>query len=183
MIEGPRTGEERIGISPDRGEGDVGVPFPFGVSTQSPSLLMGPIHSTVSFLKIGASEKWVCEWTLTMKQTTALRAFVRNECANYDKHRKGCFVGDCCKVMKGQRCSYFERCVLGLPDCPHKLPGYDYAKLFAQYAEQTGADAQKVEQRRCGCGTPLLRRQRCCDSCAHKRRIDAYRRRRQKQAG
>ena len=115
-----------------------------------------------------------------MKQTKGLTAFLRDECANYDKHREACLFADSCKVMSGQRCSYFERAVLGPPDYPYKLPGYDYAKLFAQYAEQTGADTQKVKQRRCDCGTPLRHRQRHCDSCARIRAKDANRRRQRK---
>ncbi len=107
---------------------------------------------------------------LTMKQTKGLKVFLRDECANYDKHRESCLVGDSCKVMNGRRCSYFERFVFGPPDYPFKIPGYDYAKLFGQYAEQTGADAQKVKQRRCDCGTPLRHRQRHCDDCTVNRR-------------
>ncbi len=45
-----------------------------------------------------------------------------------------------------------------------------YQKLFAQYAEQTKAEQQQVDVRRCGCGTPLRHRQRHCDSCTMKRR-------------
>ena len=45
----------------------------------------------------------------------------------------------------GQRCGYFEKCLLGTRDYKYKLPGYDYAKLFAQYADQTGAQTQRVK--------------------------------------
>ena len=158
-------------------------PVSFGTCTRSPSLLMGPIHSTGSFLKIGASEKWVCEWSLIMRQTKGLKVFLRDECANYDKHRETCLFAESCKVMSGQRCGYFERAVLGPPDYKYRLPGYDYQKLFAQYAEQTRTEQQRVNVRRCGCGTPLRHRQRHCDDCVHKRRLEAYRRRRQRKAG
>jgi hypothetical protein len=99
-----------------------------------------------------------------------LREFIRDECANYDKHDETCLFGDSCKIMDGQRCDYFEKAVLGPPDYRLKLPDYDYQKLFAQYAEQTKAEKQQVNVRRCGCGTPLRHRQRFCDECTLKRR-------------
>ena len=104
-----------------------------------------------------------------MRETTLTR-FIRDECANYAKHYQECLSDSECKVLSGERCGYFEKCVLGPPDYPYRLPGYDFAKLFAQYAEQTGARKQSVRIRRCGCGTPLRHRQRYCDSCAMKRR-------------
>ncbi|MHC4072529.1 MAG: hypothetical protein ACYTGS_10930, partial [Planctomycetota bacterium] len=78
-----------------------------------------------------------------MKESKGLRVFVRDECANYSKHRETCLFTDSCKVMSGQRCSYFERAVLGPPDYKYRLPGYDYQKLFAQYAEQTKTEEQQ----------------------------------------
>ncbi|MBL7186302.1 MAG: hypothetical protein ISS70_08240 [Phycisphaerae bacterium] len=105
-----------------------------------------------------------------MKQSKGLTAFVRDECANYSKHDEGCLFDESCKVMDGRRCDYFEKAVLGPPDYKYKLPGYDYQKLFAQYAEQTEAERQQVEVRRCECGTPLRHRQRYCDDCTMKRR-------------
>ncbi|MHC4229146.1 MAG: hypothetical protein ACYSWW_26450 [Planctomycetota bacterium] len=118
-----------------------------------------------------------------MRQSKGLKVFVRDECANYSKHDESCLFGDSCKVMSGQRCGYFEKAVLGPPDYKYRLPGYDYQKLFAQYAEQTKTEQQRVNVRRCDCGTPLRHRQRCCNNCARKRRLDAYRRRRQRKAG
>ena len=72
-----------------------------------------------------------------MKQSKGLQLFLRDECANYDKHTEACLIPDCCKVLEGQRCDYFEHAVLGPPDYKFRLPGYDYQKLFAQYADQT----------------------------------------------
>ena len=95
-----------------------------------------------------------------MKESKGLRVFVRDECANYSKHDESCLFGDFCKVMTGQRCGYFEKAVLGPPDYKYRLPGYDYGKLFAQYAEQTKTEKQQVNVRRCECGTPLRHRQR-----------------------
>ena len=118
-----------------------------------------------------------------MNQSKGLTAFVRDECANYSKHDETCLFGESCKVMDGQRCDYFEKAVLGPPGYRYKLPGYDYAKLFAQYAEQTKAERQQVEVWRCGCGTPLRHRQRYCRVCAKKRRTDTFRRSRHRQAG
>lgn len=102
-------------------------------------------------------------------KAVSLQAFVKDNCANYDKHYQSCLFADSCRVFDGQRCGYFERRVLGPPDYKYKLPGYDYSKLFAQYAEQTGAKKHRVKVRRCECGTPLLLRQRFCESCAKKR--------------
>ena len=99
-----------------------------------------------------------------------LREFVKDECANYGKPDEACLFGDSCKVMDGQRCDYFEKAVLGPPDYKCKLPDYDYQKLFAQYAEQTKAERQRVNVRRCECGTPLRHRQRYCEGCTLKRR-------------
>ena len=98
-----------------------------------------------------------------IRQTTLTR-FIKDECANYDRHHQACLFGDSCKLLDGQQCGYFEKCVLGPPDYKYKLPGYDYTKLFAQYAEQTRTEKQTVEVRRCDCGTPLRLRQRYCDS-------------------
>ena len=109
---------------------------------------------------------------LEMSKTkeTTLQKFLKDNCANYDKHYQSCLFADSCRVFDGQRCGYFERCVLGPPEYKYKLPGYDYAKLFAQYAEQTGAKAQKVKVRRCECGKSLRPQQRYCDDCTKKRR-------------
>jgi len=100
---------------------------------------------------------------------TTLTRFLKDNCANFDKHYQKCLFADSCRVFDGQRCGYFERCVLGPPDYKYKLPGYDYAKLFGQYAEQTGAQSQRVKVRLCECGTPLRLRQRYCKVCAKKR--------------
>ncbi len=118
-----------------------------------------------------------------MKQSKGLTVFARDECANYSKRDESCLFGDSCKVMDGQRCDYFEKAVLGPPDYKYKLRGYDYQKLFAQYAEQIKAEKQQVEVRRCECGTPLRHRQRYCDECTRERRLDTYRRPREKRAG
>jgi len=115
---------------------------------------------------------------MRINQTTLVR-FVKDECANYDKHYQECMSGKTCKVLNGERCGYFEKVVLGPPDYKYKLPGYDYAKLFAQYAEQTGAESQRVKVRRCACGTPLRHRQRYCERCT-KIRARAANRQRQK---
>ena len=118
-----------------------------------------------------------------MKQSKGLREFVRDKCANYGKHDEACLFGDSCKVMAGRRCDYFEKAVLGPPEYKYRLPGYDYQKLFAQYSEQTRTEKPQVSIRSCGCGTPLRHRQRYCDECARKKRLDTYRRPREKRAG
>ena len=82
-----------------------------------------------------------------IRETTLLR-FIKDECANYDKHYQECLSGGECKVLKGRPCGYFEKCVLGPPDYSYRLPGYDYSRLFAKCAEQTGAKKEQVKQRR-----------------------------------
>ena len=115
----------------------------------------------------------------TVKGTTLMK-FIKDECANFDKHYQECVSGGECKVLNGERCGYFEQRVLGTPDYPYRLPGYDYSKLFAQYAEQTGTQKRKVKVRRCDCGAPLRYRQRYCDSCAKVRAKKANRERQRK---
>ena len=106
--------------------------------------------------------------------------FIKDNCANYDSYYRKCLFADSCRVLDGQRCGYFERYVLGPPDYKYKLPGYNYAKLFGQYADQTGAQKHQVKVRRCECGNPLQLRQRYCKSCAKKRAKTANRERARK---
>ncbi len=117
-----------------------------------------------------------------MKNQILIR-FVKDECANFDKHYQLCINGEPCKVSQGERCGYFERAVLGKPDYKYRLPDYDYQKVFAQYAEQTESEPLAVEQRRCDCGNPLRLRQRFCDDCTRKRRKDSNRKYNRKRAG
>ena len=110
-----------------------------------------------------------------MKKTKGLPEFIKNECANFDRHYDECVFGYPCKVLADERCSYFEKAVLGTPNYPYRLPGYDYAKLFAQYAEQTGTETKKVAQRHCDCGEPLSKRERYCRKCRERQRRQSYR--------
>lgn len=97
----------------------------------------------------------------------ALNRFVRNECS------KQCQT---CKVIAGAKCTYFERAVLGPPDYPHRQPGYDYSKLFAQYARINPKLAgSKVAVRYCDCGEVLGHRERLCPKCRGKHRKQTYR--------
>lgn len=116
-----------------------------------------------------------------MKNQT-LTKFVKDECANFDKHYQTCLDDKPCKVLAGERCGFFEKAVLGPVDYKFRLPKIDYQKLFAQYAEQTGAESGTVKQRLCACGKPLRHRQRFCDDCSQKRRKTAYQKYRQKPA-
>ena len=111
-------------------------------------------------------------------QIKGLNVFVRRECANAIGTDGACLIEGSCRVLAGQRCGYFEQIVLGPPDYPHRLPGYDYARLFAEYAQQTGAATQRVRQRHCGCGTPLRRRERLCAKCRRLNRKASYRKQR-----
>ena len=104
-----------------------------------------------------------------------LTGFVKNECANYDKHYQSCIWDRPCMVLNGARCGYFEKVVLCPANYKYRLPDYDYQKLYAQYAEQTRTQAGSVDQRFCSCGKPLRPRQRFCGDCTQKRRKDTYR--------
>lgn len=108
-----------------------------------------------------------------MKNQSTLTRFVKDECANYNGHYQTCIDDKPCKVLAGEQCGYFEKVVLCPPDYKYKLPGYDYAKLFAQYAEQTKTKSKVVQQRRCSCGNPLRLRQRFCERCAKIRAKEA----------
>lgn len=115
------------------------------------------------------------------KQQKTLTAFLQKECANWDYFYQICVLSDKpCLVMNGNRCGYFEKAVLGPPDYKYRLPDYDYIKLFAQYADQSGAATKKVQQRRCECGEPLQHRQRYCESCRRRRAKEASRQRQRK---
>jgi hypothetical protein len=104
-----------------------------------------------------------------------LAIFIKDECACFVKHCENCLDGKTCKVLSGSRCGYFEKAVLGSADFNYRLPGYDYQKLFAQYAEQTKTKTQVVSQRLCSCGKPLQLRQRFCSGCSKQRRKNSNR--------
>lgn len=111
-----------------------------------------------------------------MKTTTSLTTFIKDQCANYMEHYDNCVLDDePCDVLCGKQCGYFERYVRGPADYPYRIPGYDYAKLFAEYAEITKTPVGKVAQRRCECGEPLTLRQRVCTKCRIQRRRESYR--------
>jgi len=96
-----------------------------------------------------------------------IATFIKTECMNHDSYYNCCSIdGQPCKVLSGlSRCGYLEKSVLGPVDYRYKLPGYDYAKIYGEYAEVTSTKAVKVRQRRCECGEPLQHRQRYCKSC------------------
>ena len=106
-----------------------------------------------------------------MRGTDAsLGKFIRNECANYNKHYGTCVTDKNCVVEEGKRCGYFERAVLGPKDYRHRLPLVDYEKMFALYSEATGKESETVTGNRCRCGANLPPRKRYCNSCRVKRR-------------
>ena len=108
-----------------------------------------------------------------------IATFIKTECANYDSYYNCCSSDDNpCKVLSKQgRCGYLEKSVLGPVDYKFKLPGYDYAKIYGEYAELTLTKAVKVKQRRCECGEPLQHRQRYCKACKNIRARAASRER------
>lgn len=111
------------------------------------------------------------------RETNLFRFVVKDECANYVKHYGVCMSDSPCLVLNGKRFGIFERNVLGPVDNKYRLPGIDYQKLFAQYADQTGAMTRKIKIRTCpcGCGTSLLPRQRMCDDEKERCRRASYR--------
>ncbi len=105
-----------------------------------------------------------------------LPRFIKDMCADYDKHYDVCADDQPCKVLNGKPCSYFERAVLGPPDYPYKVPGYDYRKLFEQYGKiNPQLEAVAVVIRKCDCGRTLQPRERICEKCRDRRRRDTYR--------
>lgn len=108
------------------------------------------------------------------KARKTLRTFIKKECANY--YENGCVYDHPCLVFEGKRCRYFEKAVLGPSDYKFRLPGYDYPKIFKQYAAiHNHLHGIEVELRECECGEVLKLRQRFCDSCSKRRRRDSYR--------
>jgi hypothetical protein len=111
-----------------------------------------------------------------MKKQAVLTRFIKNGCSNFNGHYQTCLDGRRCLVLNGERCGYFEKFVLGPPDYKYRLPGYDYQRLFAQYAECTGAQKQKVKVKRCGdCGTIIEWHQKFCKRCKKNHRLKTRR--------
>ncbi len=88
---------------------------------------------------------------------------------------------DTCLVAEGERCPYFETCVLPLADRPSPPgnPRLQDERLAARavYLKKRRLSIDEPEnERRCpDCGTILARRARYCESCAAKRRRATYR--------
>lgn len=65
-----------------------------------------------------------------------IKTFIKTNCCNYDGTHQWCLLNDeDCLVLNGKRCGHFERAVLCLDYTNLRLPGIDYEKLIAQYAE------------------------------------------------
>jgi hypothetical protein len=105
-----------------------------------------------------------------------LMMFVKNECANY-YDEVGCVIRDVrCLLSEGNRCEYFEKSVLGKPDYPYRQKGYNFSKLFDQYAAiNSNYLTKQVKVRKCRCGETLRPRQRVCQRCAEMNRKLSYR--------
>ena len=80
-----------------------------------------------------------------------------------------------CLVADGQRCAYFETCVLPLADIvsdPRRAK--DFQEAVAEYRQITNQKAAKV--RPCpDYGAPLQPRKQLCPACAEKRQKAAIR--------
>lgn len=114
--------------------------------------------------------------------------FVREECANHQPN--GSCLGvqiakdltmTCakplprCLVADGQRCGYFEACVLPLADMvTEPRRAIALREAVEQYREQTKQGPQIT--RECpDCGGPLQPRKKICPVCAQKRQKDYHR--------
>ena len=75
-----------------------------------------------------------------------------------------CTPRPCCRLAESPptRCEYFEVCVL--PGQPEVVSAYRRA-----------VNLSVANVRKCGCGSPLAKRKRCCATCAAKRRRESYR--------
>ena len=129
---------------------------------------------------------------MAKRKTVGLIAFLKGTsnpadrmpgCANYDGHYGGCLYADTCSVQDGQRCAYFERAVLptaadiGLKELVYSL----YQK---HVGIEQDCELETGDIRRCpDCSAELRKRQRYCDDCSRKRKLEAQRmkRRRKKQ--
>ena len=144
------------------------------------------------------------------KRSIGLLTFLRGErdpkrvmpgCANYDHHYggclfcwKGCDPEDClycvdfaaireysrCLVEQEQRCGYFERAVLPTAESIGlKKFVYSLYRRHVGIEDDYLLDAGEI--RRCpDCEAELKPRQRYCDSCSAKRRLESYRKSKRK---
>ena len=143
------------------------------------------------------------------RKTVGLIAFLKGSsnpdermpgCANFDHHFGGCLFRTVngersnnsleeekrkcpCLVEIGNRCGYFETCVLpAAADIGLKQ------QVYSLYAKHVGIDEPTQlltgEIRACpDCGGELKSRQRYCDNCTSRRRRKSYRRSRGKRNG
>lgn len=109
---------------------------------------------------------------------SGIKTFARIECANFNN--ESCVYGGKCKILVGKTCDYFENCVLGKPDYPHKLNGWDYQKLHEEYANLKGATIPIVTQRLCQCGESLEKGKRYCEKCRKRAERENARKRQKK---
>ena len=115
--------------------------------------------------------------TIMAKGKAGLITFVKDQCANFSTSGD-CVYGKPCLVVDGKPCGYFERSVLGPADYRYRVPGYDYAGLFAAYGQinlSFQGRAHKVVGRYCGCGAILRPRERFCPDCRRRNRQKSYR--------
>jgi hypothetical protein len=103
-------------------------------------------------------------------------------CANFDHCNGSCSFSDTCLVLEKKRCRYFEKSILptaadiGQKERISKL----YCKHLGFKPGYCHIEIRKI--RKCpDCGdTELKPRQRYCDNCRNRRRLNSYRRRRGK---
>ena len=114
-----------------------------------------------------------------MVNQVTLASFIKHECCNFVSD--GCLgvdfsknlfnPGDVCFVLKDRKpCKFFEDCVLEVA----KHRGC-FDRVFGEYQDINLSISSKGV-RRCECGSELLKRERYCEKCRKKKRLEAKRR-------
>ena len=115
------------------------------------------------------------------RRTIGLLSFLRGSsdskdgtpgCSNYDHYYGGCLLSEKCDVEQGKRCAYFEKAVL-----PTAWQTGCGESVLNQYQGRTKSvtQVQVKKARQCSCGAILKPRQRYCDRCKKKRRLETMR--------
>ncbi len=113
-----------------------------------------------------------------MKNDTLI-SFIKAECANLtstnlciglDVFGERFMNQDKCLILRKKRCEYFKKCVLPLA----KLMGC-YDRIFKEYIRFDKTVDQSEEARFCECGEELKPRERFCERCRKKRRLESKR--------
>ena len=117
--------------------------------------------------------------------SVSLGNFARRHCANYNT-TNGCYLTEKvdwsveppkatagpCLVAESKPCTYFKRAILPARDVPQNIRG-DYYFIDSSIMVPTARTCPE-------CGATLAPRQRFCQKCRRKRRLESYRQRKLK---